>query len=284
MYDDAVAWAADTLDAEIRAVAPLPGGLTSTMLSLTDSSGGRSVLRLMTEEPWRGFGPELTSREQAAQRELASTPVPAPRTLGLDAEGVATEVSAHLMSRLDGRPTSGIDSQTVKAMSEMLANIHDVRPAEPFRTFQSWAWEAKWVVPAWTQHPTSWQRAFDLLATEAPAYEPTFLHRDYSHRNLLWNGGQISGVVDWVETSTGPAWLDAAHAASNLAVLVGREPAIGFLDAYAATTGSAPDSYWLAMDVVGFLPPPGREPLFKAPADLVRLDAWLHELMTDGVR
>jgi aminoglycoside phosphotransferase (APT) family kinase protein len=238
----------------------------------------------MTEEPWRGFGPELTSREQAAQRELGSSPVPAPRTLGLDAEGVATGVSAHLMSRVAGEPTTTVGAGELKAMSEMLATIHDVRPPEPFRTFQSWAWEGKWVVPAWTEHPGSWQRAFDLLATDAPSYEPTFLHRDYSHRNLLWEDGRISGVVDWVETSTGPAWLDAGHAASNLAVLVGREPALAFLDAYAATTGCNPDTYWLVMDVVGFLPPPGREPLFKAPADLVRLDAWLHELMTDRVR
>lgn len=284
MYGEALAWAGACLGSVVREVEHLPGGLTSTMLALTDSTGARSVLRLMTEEPWRTFGPELTHRERLAQLELAATVVPAPVSLCLDVDGASTGVSAHLMSRLTGEPTTTIDASALGAMSEMLATIHDVRPVEPFRTFQSWAWPEKWVVPAWAEHPGSWQRAFDLLAAEPPPYEPTFLHRDYSHRNLLWEGGRISGVVDWVETSTGPAWLDAGHAATNLAVLVGRGPAVGMLDAYAATTGGRPEPYWLVMDAVGFLPPPGREALFTSPAEVGRLDAWLHELVTDWLR
>ena len=70
-------------------------------------------------------------------------------------------------------------------MADLLATIHSVRPAEPFRTFQSWAWPAKWVVPSWTRHPDSWTRAFELLAGPHPAYEPTFLHRDFGHQPAL---------------------------------------------------------------------------------------------------
>ena len=73
-----------------------------------------------------------------------------------------------------------------------------------------------------------------MLASPRPAYEPTFLHRDFGHRNLLWRDGAISGVVDWVETSTGPAWLDAAHAASNLAVMGDTARGEAFLEAYDA--------------------------------------------------
>jgi aminoglycoside phosphotransferase (APT) family kinase protein len=201
--------------------------------------------------------------------------------LGLDAEGSSTGVSAHLMSRVPGKPTAGVDDGALRAMAEMLATIHDVRPSEPFRDFESWAWEAKRVVPPWTRNPASWRRAFDVLAEEPPGYEPTFLHRDFSHRNLLWSGGAISGVVDWVETSTGPAWLDAGHAATNLAVAFGPEPATAFLASYAATTGSRPAGYWLVMDAVGFLAPPGREPMFGSPGELARLDSWLHDLVTN---
>lgn len=164
-------------------------------------------------------------------------------------------------------------------MAELLATIHDVVPRSPFRTYQSWAVEPKWVVPAWTDHPGSWRTAFRVLSEEPPDYKPTFLHRDFSHRNLLWTDGAISGVVDWVETSTGPAWLDAAHAATNLAIAVGPEPAHAFLAAYAATTGTEPHQYWLVMDAVGFLPLPGKDPLFGSPAELARLDQWLHGLI-----
>lgn len=279
MFDRAIAWAASALGARVRECEQLPGGLTSTMLALTDEDGGQSVLRLMTEEPWRPHGPDLTSREQAALRELSTTPVPAPTTLGLDAEGAEAGVSAHLMSRLAGTPTVDVDDDALAVMSDVLAAIHDVRPTAPFRPFQSWAWEAKWVVPPWARHPVSWQAAFDLLAEDPPTFMPTFLHRDFSHRNLLWDDGTISGVVDWVETSTGPTWLDAGHAATNLAVAFDLERGHRFLESYAATTGSTPDAYWLVMDVVGFLPPPGREPVFTSPSELERLDAWLHELM-----
>ena len=66
-------------------------------------------------------------------------------------------MAAHLMSRLDGERADAPDAARIAAMAEMLATIHDVRPAEPFRTYQSWACEAKRVVPAWTRDPRSWQ-------------------------------------------------------------------------------------------------------------------------------
>jgi len=278
-----IEWAESVLGARVVEASQLEGGLTATMLALADADGGRSVLRLMTNEPWRTHGSALTRRERSAQVELAATEVPAPVSLGLDADGEAVGLAAHLMSFVPGEPTRVVDEPAIRTMAEMLATIHAVKPAQPFRTYQSWAWEAKWVVPAWTQHPDSWRRAFRMLTREPPPYEPTFLHRDFSHRNLLWTEGQISGVVDWVETSTGPAWLDAAHAATNLAVAFGPEPAREFLAVYAEVSGTAPEPHWLVMDSVGFLPPPGKEPLFHAARELAQLDAWLHEIVTTAL-
>ncbi|RYC14826.1 phosphotransferase family protein [Nocardioides zhouii] len=282
MYDDALAWAGSVLGSRVVSADPLDGGMTSTMLALRDEAGTVSVLRLMTNEPWRSHGAELSTREREAQLVLVNTPVPAPVSLGLDAEGAATGVAAHLMSRLPGSPLVEVTDAHLDAMADLLATIHAVRPAEPFRTFQSWAWEAKWVVPARSRHPDSWRRAFEVLASPAPAYEPTFLHRDFGHRNLLWADGAITGVVDWVETSTGPAWLDAAHAASNLAVMFDAEPARAFVEKWAATSGTAPVRHWLVMDAVGYLPPPGRPPMFGDPAQQQRLDEWLG-LVVDGL-
>lgn len=280
MRVEGLGWAEVALGSAITEVEELAGGLTSTMLALTDASGQRAVLRMMTRDPWRAHGADLTRRERDALQVLAATTVPAPRSLALDAEGAVTGVAMHLMSRLPGSPIAEVDG--VAAMAELLAVIHAVEPAVPFRTFQSWAWEAKWVVPSWTRHPESWRRAFGILAGDPPSYRPAFLHRDFSHRNLLWNGGEISGVVDWVETSTGPAWLDAGHAATNLALELGPEPARAFLAAYADLAPEPCDRYWLVMDAVGFLPPPGREPLFGSPTQRQRLDAWVHELVNPG--
>ncbi|WP_433003584.1 aminoglycoside phosphotransferase family protein [Kribbella sp. CA-294648] len=279
MRTDGLVWSEFVLGARIIDASELSGGLTSTMLALTDATGRRSVLRLMTNEPWKAHGSALTEREASALQELEDTPVPAPVSLGLDAEGRHTGVAAHLMSRLPGNPAAEVGEVDMTAMATLLAAIHEVKPAKPFRAYQSWAWEAKWILPAWTKHAGSWQRAFDVLAEERPSYQPTFLHRDYSHRNLLWNGSEITGVVDWVETSTGPAWLDAGHAATNLALAFGPDPARTFLQRYAALTGRTIEKYWLVMDAVGFLPPPGKKPMFGSPTELDRLDHWLHDLM-----
>ncbi len=277
---DALAWAESLLGADVMEVVELAGGLTSTMLMIADDSGRRCVLRLMVREPWRSHGAELVRREQAALRELALAPVPAPVTVALDADGVAAGVAAHLMSHVPGSPAREMDGARIEAMADMLCTIHAVQPAEPFRAYESWAWEAKREVPAWSMHPASWRTAFDVLLGDPPAFRPTFLQRDYSHRNLLWAGRTITGVVDWVEASTGPVWLDAAHAATTLALAFGPEPARAFLAAYAERTAEPCRRHWLVMDAVGFLPAPGSRPLFGSPTELRRLDAWVHDLVT----
>lgn len=283
--DSTRAWVEDRLGRRLVRAEPLTGGLTSTMLALDDDEGGEWVLRLMTNEPWRTHGRELVLREAGALRALAGSTLPTASSHATDADGTATEVAAHLTSRLPGARVTeeaGIDPA---AMADLLVAIHEVVPSQPFRDFQSWAWEAKWVVPPWTRHPDSWRTAFELLAAGDPDHGATFLHRDFSHRNLLVDdSGTISGVVDWVETSSGPAWLDAAHAATNLVVAFGEDVAEDFLGAFAARSPHPFQQHWLVMDAVGFLPPPGRRSMFDHPEQLRRLDGWLHRLVTSDAR
>lgn len=255
----ALAWAGSELGSPVVSSGTLDGGMTSTMLALRHGDGTESVLRLMTAEPWRTHGAELTARERDAQLAVAATPVPAPTSLALDAEGVVAGAAAHLMSRLPGAPLREVDDAAVLAMADLLATIHAQHPQQPFRTFQSWAWPAKWVVPTWSRHPESWRRAFAVLAGPAPAYEPTFLHRDFGHRNLLWSDGAISGVVDWVETSWGPADLAVAHCATALALLHGAAEGMTFADRHTAAGGSTAEDpgdhlYWRLLDALAYAP------------------------------
>ena len=249
------------------------------MLRLTDESGAQSVLRLMTNEPWRTHGAELTTREHETQRMLADTDVPAPRSLALDASGERAGEPAHLMSLLPGAVDVARASDADRAtLATTLAAIHEIRPAGRPRDFQSWAWEAKYVVPDWAREPSAWETAFALLRQEPPAHVGTFLHRDFQPRNVLWSGELITGVVDWVETSWGPAWLDVAHCATNLALEHGAELAGRFTGTYADLTGRAPAPYFEVMDIVGFLPPPGRASMIT-PGQQLRLEERLVSLV-----
>jgi aminoglycoside phosphotransferase (APT) family kinase protein len=279
-HERAVAWAAERLGSDVVEVDELTGGWTSTMLALTTSTGERAVLRLMTNEPWRTHGAELTTREHETQLMLTGTGVPAPRSLALDADGAATGEAAHLMTLVPGAvDLDRVSDEDLGALAATLSTVHDLEPDLLPRTYQSWAWPAKYVVPDWAQEPAAWKRAFALLRHDPPTYDGTFLHRDFQPRNVLWTGPGITGVVDWVETSWGPAWLDVAHCATNLALEHGTAVAERFAAAYVARTGHAPEPYFDVMDVVGFLPPPGRETRITDPVQQRYLEERLVSLV-----
>ncbi|MGI8900791.1 MAG: phosphotransferase family protein [Nocardioides sp.] len=260
----ALAWAAG-VTGPVTGVQELEGGGTSTMLALTSQDGDDVVLRLMTLEPWRTHGEGLTTRESQIQAMLASTPVPAPRSRALDASARICGYPAHLMTRLPGRvDVDRVDAASLGRLADVLVTIHEVVPTIEVRGYQSWAWEAKFEVPSWATAPQVWEEAFALLRTDPPEFEPRFIHRDFQLRNVLWSEGRVSGVVDWVETSLGPAWLDVAHCCTNIAIVHGDEAAEPFATAYVERTGREAQPYFDVMDVVGFLPPPGRDGFFKA--------------------
>ena len=275
-WSAALEWIQEKLGYPADDVRHLSGGWTSTMLAISADGHEPAVLRLMTDEPWRTHGEPLTTRESEIQRMLATTDVPAPRSLALDATGERCGHPAHLMTMLPGEiEPQRNDNASVERLAALLAGIHAIEPTIDVRSYQSWAWEAKFVVPGWAADAGLWQDAFALLRSEPPAYDPCFIHRDFQPRNVLWDRGEISGVVDWVETSIGPAWLDVAHCATNLALVHGNEVADRFADAYVTTTGRPPQPYFDVMDVVGFLPPPGRESFLTDPAELARLEERL---------
>lgn len=137
MFDDALGWAAEVLGHDISRVEELTGGLSATMPSLTDTSGSRSVLRLIDREPWQSPGHVMVANEQKAQRELVNSPVPVPASLALDADGTRTGCPAHLMTWVPGVPTGPVHDAVLATMAEMLVTIHAIRPSAPFRTYQS---------------------------------------------------------------------------------------------------------------------------------------------------
>ncbi|MGH3353030.1 MAG: phosphotransferase family protein [Nocardioides sp.] len=272
----ALEWVEEMLGEPTRDVRPLVGGATGEMLALRTESGNEAVLRLTTNEPWRTHGATLNGREAEIQEMLAGSGVPAPRSLALDRHGERCEHPAHLMTLLPGQVDQlRTDPDSLGLLAQLLADIHAIEPTIHVRDYQSWAWEEKFVIPDWAADRGLWDDAFALLSTAPPAYEPCFIHRDFALRNVLWADSEISGIVDWVETSIGPAWLDVAHCSSNIAVRQGCVPADAFADAYVARTGRESQPYFDVMDLVGFLPPPGRPPIWSDPAMLVRLEERL---------
>ncbi|MFF4420829.1 phosphotransferase family protein [Streptomyces sp. NPDC001549] len=248
----------------------LRGGWTSEMrrLDLGGPDGRRSlVLRSFVKPFFVRHAEGLLTREAAILRLLGDTDVPAATLVAVDATAQHCDHPSLLMSLLPG--TVRLDDQDADDRAELLARqlvrIHQLLIAaqQRPRTYQAWASAERVTPPAATERPELWQRAVDVIRRDPPDYRGRFLHRDFHPGNVLFTGAdgdlRISGVVDWVETSWGPADLDVAHCSTALALLHGVPAGMGFADRYAAAGGTLTEDraahlYWRLLDTLGFAP------------------------------
>jgi hypothetical protein len=102
-----------------------------------------------------------------------------------------------------------------------------------------------------------------VIRRDPPPYEGCFLHRDFHPGNVLFTGAgpelRITGVVDWVETSWGPADLDVAHCSTALALLHGPAYGLDFRERYEAhggrdLAGDPEHLYWRLLDALHYCP------------------------------
>jgi aminoglycoside phosphotransferase (APT) family kinase protein len=100
------------------------------------------------------------------------------------------------------------------------------------------------VIPASATRPAVWETAFGILRQQAPEPETCFIHRDFQHFNLLWQRGQLTGVVDWTRSCIGPADFDVGHCRLNVAVLFGADWAERLRQAYETEADRAVDPWW----------------------------------------
>lgn len=206
----------------------------------------------------------MLAREAAVLALLAERKdIPAPTLVAVDAEAADCDHPSLLMTRLPGRVR--VDREDLPRRLDLLATqlvrIHEVvaRGRDRPRTYEAWTSAERVRAP----EGQVWERAVDLIRREPPPYEGCFLHRDYHPGNVLYTGKgdllRISGVVDWVETSWGPADLDVAHCSTAVAVLHGPKEGLAFRVRYerAGGQGLSPDRehlYWCLLDALAYAP------------------------------
>lgn len=267
------AWVEGQLGAgeRIESAERLLGGWTSTMrrLDVAGPAGGRRtlVLRSFVKPFYLRHAEGLLTREAAVLRLLAPTDVPAAEFRALDATAEHCDHPSLLMTLLPGgiRLEDAGAGRRAALLARQLVRIHQVRTPESDRprSYQAWTAPERVGLPGATGRPDVWRRAVDVIRRDPPAHRARFLHRDFHPGNVLFTGDAdtlgISGVVDWVETSWGPADLDVAHCSTALALLHGPDEGMRFADRYAAeggrlSTDPAAHLYWRMLDALAFAP------------------------------
>ncbi|MCT2541293.1 MULTISPECIES: alpha/beta fold hydrolase [Streptomyces] len=240
----------------------LAGGWSSQMRRLTLDDGTDLVQRTFVKPFFRHHGPGLLNREASVLALLAGQDsIPAPGLVAVDATAEHCDHPTLLMSALPGRVRVDGDDldRRLDLLAAQLVRVHDVVPDERPRPYQAWT------SPERVRTPDGplWERAVDVIRRDPPPHEGRFLHRDFHPGNVLFAGTgpelRITGVVDWVETSWGPADLDVAHCSTALALLHGPAYGLDFRDRYEAQGGhglaTGPDHlYWRLLDALHYCP------------------------------
>lgn len=260
------AWIEEEIGARIENDTVLEGSTSATLFSLrlVSARGEReAVLRLFTNVGWLTEEPDLAKHEAAILRWLAGSGLPVPELIAVDEEGRRCGFPAVLMSRVPGAVDLHPDDLDgwLERQADALAAIHAL-PHQGFGwRYRSWNTFNKPKVPTWTRHPVRWRRAIDLWRAGPPDEPDRLLHRDYHPLNTLWQGGQLSGVVDWVNACVGPASADLSHCRGNLVQTHGPDAADRFLARYRERVPEhVYHPYWDVDALVSWLPSPGIYP------------------------
>ncbi|MFD9101242.1 phosphotransferase family protein [Streptomyces virginiae] len=270
-WESTRSWVERTLASgeRIEQVVRLRGGWTSRMrrLDIAGPEGRRSlVLRSFVKPFYVRHAEGLLTREAAVLRLLGGTDIPAAALAAVDATAQSCDHPSLLMSLLPGtvRLADRDADERAGLLARQLVSIHrlPVTASQRPRAYQAWTSPERVTLPAATGRPDLWRRAVDVIRREPPAHRSCFLHRDFHPGNVLFTGTdgdlRIGGVVDWVETSWGPADLDVAHCSTALALLHGVPAGMRFADRYADAGGTLADGaahlYWRLLDALGFAP------------------------------
>ncbi|MBO0812306.1 MAG: aminoglycoside phosphotransferase family protein [Microlunatus sp.] len=239
----ALRWVSEQLDGSVEHYERLLGGITAAMdrIVLQTPAGARTVV-LRRWPAGRRHAIDHVRCETAALIAAAEHGIAAPRLIGADPSGERAGRPSVLMTEVPGRvelaPTD-LDGW-VDRLAGAQARIHAM-PAT--LTDKRDGWFDPGIALEWIQDAGLRREAVTAASGTDPDDEPIFVHGDYQHFNVLWAGGEVSGIVDWPMAGTGPRGIDVGHCRLNLAVLFSADAADRYLDCYQRAAGVTVDPH-----------------------------------------
>ncbi len=238
---DSVSEMAGRLEGELKANAPQLGlrritsverftsGLSSQSFGVSAEDECGPVRWVMRVEPEHGVIPPYDiGREFDLIGEAYEAGLPVPRMLYLGENPAVVGGRFMLMSFIEGQIYASRDPRLFadealrkdiqRKFVEMLARVHDT-PQSTLRSYASGQEAARAQVATCRDRlarieilPSPLLRhALDVLDEKAPdAQKIGLLHGDFRLPNLMWNAGEISGILDWELARVGDPLSDLA--------------------------------------------------------------------------
>ena len=247
-----VRWVAAAIGEPVTSSARLPA-TSSTVLRCSTRSGRELVLRLFTNRRWLTAEPDLAAHEAAALHMAAKLPLPTPDLVAVDLDGGSAGAPAVLMTALPGEVLV-----PHRPSRDWLQTLADIAVLIAAADHEGLGWRYDPWLPRQMAFPVDgaagWARAAAIVAAGLPDEPVVLLHRDHHPLNLLFQGSQLSAVVDWVNACVGPAPVDVAHCRLNLVAMYGEEAADAVRDRWCDRTGWSYNPIWDLVSALSMLP------------------------------
>ena len=230
----------------------------------------------------------VPAHEAEALRILGSTDVPAPALVAADLVPETCDVPAILESWVAGHssfvPFDGVDlDRFLAGAAEVLVRVHDVRAETELPRYRRYAEDTEPAIPGWSADPGIWERVLAVVAEAPPAADLRFIHRDFHGGNVMWDEGEVTGVVDWATACIGPPGIDLARMRLNLAGDLGVEAADRFARAYVEAGGAARhrEPYWDLVDACDVLTDSAPPADAAEAAEWARFESWVAVVLAE---
>jgi aminoglycoside phosphotransferase (APT) family kinase protein len=184
---------------DARSIVPLQGGADSALWQVVRSEGTYALRVLRADQA------EVGEREALAMQLAAAAGVPVPRVHRLDTwHGRPVLLlswcpGTTLREFLPGRPwlVWAIGAR----FGRVLAQLHTVPPPEPWRQAH----------PEWISELGPEETPLQSRLRALTAGQERLLHLDYHLLNVMTNGREITGVLDWANAGSGDPRADLAR-------------------------------------------------------------------------
>ncbi len=222
---------------EVVSIHPLPGGISAAMalvsIKLSDGTTNRWVVRQLSSETL-ALRPEAAVMEHDLLRVLKSHGLPVSSPVYLDNECRIFQCPTLVLEYLQGEMDffAGTQPEREREIAKILARIHNIDlPEISHIAIPHLATSFHGLCGEDPKRPGELLgETFirDQLKQHWPpktTNQPVLLHGDLWNGNILWQGKEISGVIDWEDAWIGEPLLDLAGARLDLACTFGRESA-----------------------------------------------------------